>query len=78
MREKGIAANVATKLLENGDNHDRDVAMCLAQKKWPNIKAKDNRQRVAKLAGFLGRKGFKPDLCWEIASLQEDSHSVDS
>ncbi|APS84649.1 hypothetical protein AVM71_16170 (plasmid) [Piscirickettsia salmonis] len=72
MHQKGIAAGVTAKLLTDCDSHDREVALCLAQKKWPKIKAKDTRQRVSKLAGFLGRQGFSADLCWEIASLQEE------
>ncbi|RNC76582.1 hypothetical protein DA717_15175, partial [Piscirickettsiaceae bacterium NZ-RLO2] len=71
MHQKGIATNIAAKLLPDCSGHDREVALCLAHKKWPKIKAKDTRQRISKLAGFLGRQGFSADLCWEVASLQE-------
>ncbi|AKP74889.1 UvrD-helicase domain-containing protein [Piscirickettsia salmonis] len=71
MHQKGIATNIAAKLLPDCASHDREVALCLAHKKWPKVKAKDTRQRISKLAGFLGRQGFSADLCWEVASLQE-------
>ncbi|QGP57110.1 RecX family transcriptional regulator [Piscirickettsia salmonis] len=72
MLQKGIAADVANKLLANGESHDRELALCLSQKQMPRIKVAHPQQRAVKLAGYLLRKGFDADLCWEIASLQEE------
>ncbi|XID95053.1 regulatory protein RecX [Paenibacillaceae bacterium WGS1546] len=70
--QRGIDRKEAERALEELDGDaERDAALALARKKWPQAKGND-RERKLKVLAMLLRRGFPPQLArsatWQAAS----------
>lgn len=64
--QKGVAREVADQAIDDGAADERSLALDAAQKKLTTITAAEYQDFGRKLGGFLMRRGFSPDVVWEV------------
>ncbi len=66
LRQKGVEPEVVEQAISDAGGEERSLAMEAAAKKLPTVKAADYQEFGRKLGGFLLRRGFAPDVVWEV------------
>ncbi|HEX2033886.1 MAG TPA: RecX family transcriptional regulator [Chloroflexota bacterium] len=66
LRQKGVAPEVTEQAIEDAAGDERAMALEAAQRKLAGIRAADYQTFGRQLGGFLMRRGFAPDVVWEV------------
>ncbi len=66
LRQKGIDRETADQAIDDVAGDERAQAEAAARRKLPTIKAGDYVEFGRKLGGFLQRRGFPPDVTWDV------------
>jgi regulatory protein len=66
LRQKGVEREVADQAIADAAGDEREQALDAARRKLPTVKAADYGEFGRKLGGFLQRRGFPPDVTWDI------------
>jgi regulatory protein len=67
LKRKGIADDVAREVLDDLDpESERQAAHRLVQKKLRSMAGLDDTVRIRRLVGMLGRKGYSPQLAFDV------------
>jgi regulatory protein len=66
LRQKGVERDVAEQAIADLGGDERALALAAAQKKLPTLEVADYQAFGRRLAGFLQRRGFPPDVVWDV------------
>ena len=63
--DRRLAAEAATERPEEEEARARELALSRARRLAPSLAPEARRRRIA---GFLARRGYPPDLCFRMAA----------
>ncbi|MGH2371775.1 MAG: regulatory protein RecX [Chloroflexota bacterium] len=66
LRQKGVEREVVDQAIEDAGGDERALALQAAEKRLATLKAADYQEFGRKLGGYLMRRGFPPDVVWEV------------
>lgn len=66
LRQKGIDRETVDQAIEDVAGEEREQALEAARRKVATVKAADYQEFGRKVGGFLQRRGFAPDVTWEV------------
>lgn len=66
LRLKGVERQVVEQAIEGGAGDERALALQAGEKKAAGTDAADYGEFGRKVGGFLMRRGFAPDVVWEV------------
>ena len=66
LRQKGVEREVADRAIEDVGGDERVLALDAARAKLWMLRAADYQEFGRKLGGFLQRRGFAPDVTWDV------------
>jgi regulatory protein len=66
LRQKGVEKEVVERAIQDAGAGEREMARVAAEAKLGGIRAADYNQFGRKLGGFLLRRGFAPDVVWDV------------
>lgn len=71
LRHKGIADDVVSDVLGALDpESERRAAQRLVQRKLRSMQSLDDTTRIRRLVGMLGRKGYSPQLAFDVVRVE--------
>jgi regulatory protein len=66
LRQKGIERDLADQAIADGAGDEREKALEAARRKLGTLKADEYVKFSSRLGGFLQRRGFAPDVTWDV------------
>jgi regulatory protein len=66
LRQKGVDRAVAEQAIDDAAGDEREQALDAARRRLATLKAADYAEFGRKLGGFLQRRGFAPDVTWDV------------
>ena len=76
LRRKGVADDVIREVLADVDpESEREMAHQLVQKKLRSMAGLDDTTRIRRLTGMLARKGYAPQVAFDIVRVELEATS---
>ncbi len=66
LRQKGVGREVVDQAISDAARDERALALQAAEKKAAGVAAGDYAEFGRKVGGFLMRRGFAPDVVWDV------------
>src|SRR5262245_58141663 len=66
LRQKGVDAETSDQAIADAGGDERALALAVAEKRAAGLEAADYAAFGRKVGGFLSRRGFAPDVVWEV------------
>jgi regulatory protein len=66
LRQKGVAPETTDQAIADAGGDERALALAAAEKRAAGLEAADYPEFGRKVGGFLSRRGFAPDVVWEV------------
>jgi regulatory protein len=66
LRQKGVDAETTDQAIADAGGDERALALAVAEKRAAGLDAEDYAAFGRKLGGFLSRRGFAPDVVWDV------------
>ena len=66
LRQKGVDAETADQAIADAGGDEHALALAAGEKRAAGLEGVDYAEFGRKVGGFLSRRGFAPDVVWEV------------